>query len=113
MNTANRPKFNGEKIKEARELHGLTMKYLADTINVSRQSIANYETNKQIPRPEVIDALLPVLKVKWDFFMSPSMPIDDVPVFFRSLAAATSVARASEIRKLDLIKTIISIIKDF
>ena len=39
----------GEKIKERRKQAGLTQEQLAERLNVSRQAITKWETNKGIP----------------------------------------------------------------
>jgi Zn-dependent peptidase ImmA (M78 family)/transcriptional regulator with XRE-family HTH domain len=98
--------FNGEKIKEARELHELSMLRLASEVGVTRQSIHNYETGIQTPRPDVVEKLAATLKVKWDFFMEPSRQTSKT-TFFRSLAAATSVARQSAARWLDFVESVV------
>ena len=39
----------GEKIKERRKQAGLSQEQLAERLNVSRQAITKWETNKGIP----------------------------------------------------------------
>lgn len=100
-------KFNGRKITEARELHGLSATYVAGEVSISRQSLINYESGKQIPKPNVLNDLARVLKVKWNFFTLPSSPSIANPTFFRSLAATTSTARQIADRKLDFYEEVV------
>lgn len=46
--------FFGERLKEEREKRGWSQIYLAEKINVSRQSVSKWETGKNYPSIEVI-----------------------------------------------------------
>ena len=57
----------GRRIKEAREMNGLTQKQLAEEIGITSSSIANYENEVSHPKEEILYALLDVLKVDANF----------------------------------------------
>ena len=87
------PGFIGARLREAREARGMTAPSLADILGVSRQAISQYESDQQSPRPEIMEKLPGVLNVKPRFFFRPTDIADRAPLFFRSLSAATKVAR--------------------
>ena len=52
-----------DKVKRSRELRGFTQQTLADEINVSKRTIAAYETTGAKPRPATMRKLAAALKV--------------------------------------------------
>ncbi len=105
-------RFNGEKIKEARELRRMDITELSYRTGISRQSISNYENGGYTPKPDNMSLLSDVLKVKWSFFTQPSKSTDE-PIYFRSLSAATKIARVSAMRTLDMMEEIVGAIQNF
>ena len=63
-----------DKVKRSRELRGFTQQTLADEINVSKRTIAAYETTGAKPRPATMRKLAAALKVSVDY-----LTIDEVP----------------------------------
>jgi transcriptional regulator with XRE-family HTH domain len=47
----------GKKIKQLRQINGLTQQELADQLFVQRQTISNWETSKTVPKKEDIQAI--------------------------------------------------------
>ena len=62
-----------DKVKRSRELRGFTQQTLADEINVSKRTIAAYETTGAKPRPATMRKLAAALKVSVDY-----LTIDEV-----------------------------------
>jgi Zn-dependent peptidase ImmA (M78 family)/DNA-binding XRE family transcriptional regulator len=87
------PGFVGARLREAREARGLTPQQLADILGVSKQTVSQYETTTQTPRPEIMEKLPAVLNVKSRFFFRQPEPDEDTPLFHRSLKAATKLDR--------------------
>lgn len=62
-----------DKVKRSRELRGFTQQTLADEINVSKRTIAAYETTGAKPRPATMRKLAVALNVSLDY-----LTIDEV-----------------------------------
>ena len=52
----------GEQIREARRAKGLTQGTLADAMNVSRQAVSHWETNRTMPDAETLIRLSRLLE---------------------------------------------------
>ena len=46
-----------ETLKELRIHHGLTQDMLSSRLNISRQTLSNYETGKRVPDPDSLASL--------------------------------------------------------
>jgi transcriptional regulator with XRE-family HTH domain len=57
----------GEKIEEARELHGLSQRQLGEMVGVSARTIYSYEIKGAKPRPSTIRKLANTLKVSTEY----------------------------------------------
>jgi Zn-dependent peptidase ImmA (M78 family)/transcriptional regulator with XRE-family HTH domain len=88
------PGFLGSRLREARESRGLTTVALADLVGVSRAAISQYELGHALPRPEVMERLVDVLRFPASFFMSRRPGPSPKFVYYRSLASASKTARA-------------------
>ncbi len=64
-------KFNGNKLRLARLLSGMTQPQLGELISTSRQFIHQLESEVKNPAEDVLYALCEILHVKCDFFFSP------------------------------------------
>ena len=62
----------GDKIKELRNRTGLYQQELADIMNVSKSTIAMWETNKREPSSEMLVALANFFEVTTDFLLGVS-----------------------------------------
>ena len=60
----------GEKLREIRKKFGLSQEQLADMINVSRQAITKWETDKGIPDVTNLQELAKVFGVTVDYFLN-------------------------------------------
>ncbi len=59
----------GDKIKELRNRKGLYQQELADIMNVSKSTIAMWETNKREPSSEMLVALANFFECSTDYLM--------------------------------------------
>ena len=59
--------MNGERLKKIRKDRGFTQISLADTLGVSKGSVAMWETGKRNPEFETLDKLLSLLDVSYDY----------------------------------------------
>ena len=86
---------------QARESLGLTKVALATLVNVSGPTITNWESGKQNPEEEKLRALSTALNQPVHWFLREKPPSCQTPYFYRSLSAATKVAREATRTKLD------------
>ena len=64
--------FYGEKMKEIRELNGLSRKELADKLEITEQAVWQYENEKFLPRIEILNKLRDFFAVETRYFFTPS-----------------------------------------
>lgn len=70
--------FYGEKLKQLRELYGFSRKDLANKLDVSEQSIGQYENDQIAPRLDVMSKLSNIFNVGFEFFTHPVFVKEDV-----------------------------------
>lgn len=87
------PDFRGGRLIEAREARSMTGVALADLIGVTRTAVTQYEKGVQTPRPEVMERIVAVTNLPYDFFTREPEPSSVGVTHYRSLAAATKTAR--------------------
>lgn len=71
-----------DKLKNIRELRGLTQQDLANKVGLSRNTIVNFESGKRLPRVDDLVRIAKVLKVDPTvFFPIPTSPVqkEEVP----------------------------------
>lgn len=86
--------FNGEKLKEARLYNKLSITELADKLNVTKQMISKYESNKSEPSFEKSLLLTEILNYPREFFYSKEpFEIINEGTFFRSRLTATQKSK--------------------
>ncbi|MGZ9201795.1 MAG: helix-turn-helix domain-containing protein, partial [Caulobacteraceae bacterium] len=86
---------------------------LADMIAVTPQSVSQYESGRQAPRPEVLGQIASKLNVPISYFTRPPAEIDDAPIFWRCRATASKVARERAEIRLLWVKDILSYLGQF
>lgn len=64
----------GEQIKAARKRKGMTQDKLAEAVNVTRASVANWETGRRLPDVEMLIKLQEVLECRFDGSSQESAP---------------------------------------
>ena len=104
--TVGTPGFVHERLTEARESLGLTKVALSELIEVTPMAVSQYESGAQSPRPEVLDLVSSKLGFPRSFFLRKPMPEEESPIFWRSNAAATKIARQRGHRRLGWAKEI-------
>lgn len=86
--------FDGDKLKFARELNGLTLAEVAKKMNVSHQFVSKWEKGKSIPSFEQSVQLGNLLKLGRFFFFSPlDLPKSSGTTFFRRNVSVTKKNR--------------------
>jgi Zn-dependent peptidase ImmA (M78 family)/transcriptional regulator with XRE-family HTH domain len=108
--------FVGAHLRKARQIRGMTAMALADGLGLTKQAISNYETGRQSPSPDVADRIVDLLNLPMEFFLDKGSHKRDVsPRFWRSMAAATKVAREKAESKseklIDLTEVVESLIE--
>lgn len=82
--------FNGEKLKFARELNGLTLTDVAGEMDVSHQFVSRWEKGKSIPNFDQAVKLGSLLKTgRFFFFSNVDLPESTSATFFRRNASVT------------------------
>ncbi|MDP9412932.1 MAG: XRE family transcriptional regulator [Pseudomonadota bacterium] len=110
--TVGTPGFVSERLTEARESLGLTKVALSELIDVTPMAISQYESGTS-PRPEILDQVGQKLGFPRSFFLRAPLPDDDAPIFWRSNAAATKIARQRGLQRLKWSKEIASYLTDY
>jgi Zn-dependent peptidase ImmA (M78 family)/transcriptional regulator with XRE-family HTH domain len=105
--------FVGARLTEARQAFGLTKVALAEMVNVSPVAITQYENGPQSPRADVMDRLCDKLGFPRSFFLNRPARDEDSPLFWRSNASATKVARERCYPRLRWLKEITTYQKEF
>lgn len=99
--------FVGTMLAEARVSRGLTQTQLAELSGISKQSISNYEKDKQSPRLLTIEKLASALNVLPTFFHTQPIADENSPVYFRSLAKLTKREREKAKVKLNWLARVV------
>lgn len=96
------------RINQARVSRGVSLAELADLVDVSKQSIFQYETGKSKPSDRVLNDIASTLKYSADFFRRPVPSSCSIPsgIFFRSNKTAKQRdLKASEV-KIEILREI-------
>lgn len=64
--------FYGEKLQQLRELEGLSRKDLSRKLNVSEQTVGQYENNQIAPRLDILHEMKDLFQVDIEYLMTPS-----------------------------------------
>ena len=102
-------KVVASRITEARESRALSMEDLAESINVTRQTVSKYEKGVVSPSPDVLLDISKTLGFPVDFFYknNPGNSTTDGALFFRSNSSVrkkVKVACNYQIKWVDEIK---------
>lgn len=91
--------FDGDRLRQARQLAMRTKQSLAEPLGVSAAAIGQYESGATPPRAELIPVLARVLDVPREFFAAgrPQARLQTSDAYFRSLRSTTSKQRAKAI----------------
>jgi Zn-dependent peptidase ImmA (M78 family)/transcriptional regulator with XRE-family HTH domain len=107
------PGFLGARLKEAREARSMTGSSLADVLGVTRQAVSRYEAGELSPSPEVMHTICACLNLPHHFFFRPVRDYPDEPIFWRSMSAATKMARSRAKRRLRWLREMVFYLEEY
>lgn len=84
----------GERLKMARQMSGLSMRDLADRVDVSAMAISKYEKDQMMPGSDVLVRLAQALDVKVAFFLRPVTAELTAPAFRRRARLGVKAQKA-------------------
>lgn len=96
--------FNGTRLKAAREYNGMTISDVAEALNVSNQSISQFENNKTEPKQENVFRLSNLLGFPREYFYEKdNMDVSIGNTYFRSLTSTSKKERKAQVEKVRLL----------
>ena len=99
--------FNGARLKAARQYNALTIGDVAKALNVSNQSISQFENNKAEPKSENVFLLSNLLGFPRDFFYEQdNINVTIGNTYFRSLASTSKKERNAQVERVKLLSQI-------
>lgn len=103
-----------ERIKEAREARGLSLEALAESVGVTKQAVAQYETGQTSPSAEVMSKIIAETGQSLQFFiMAPVRPGEPGTPFWRSLKRMEHHHRRRILRRLQWANDICSLVSEY
>lgn len=105
--------FKGKRLTHAREARGITQTSLADMINISRAAISQYEKGQRFPSSDILKKIANTLNFPMHFFLQDISVRGCKPIFFRSMSAATKMARLSAKRRYEWLLDIVRYLREF
>lgn len=106
-------KFNGERLREAREARGFTILQLSESIGVTKQAVSLYENAKSGLTDETLGKIMTALNMPRQYFYKPTTPSLTSPIFYRSMATTTKRMRDRAERRLDWFREIVRYVCEF
>lgn len=106
------PQFVGERLREAREVRGITQVALGELLGVSTQAISKYEQGIASPHPNIMDKIPQTLNFPNQFFFS-HFVYEEETLFWRSMSATTVMARRRANHKLTWLQAISDYLQEF
>lgn len=85
--------FSPGRLREIREVRGLSQVQLAEMLDVTNAAISAYEKGRSRPSGAVLESVASRLAVPVDFFLRPERETRDGVVYYRSLSSATKRSR--------------------
>jgi Zn-dependent peptidase ImmA (M78 family)/DNA-binding XRE family transcriptional regulator len=106
--------FNGARLKAARQYNAMTIGDVAKFLDVTNQSISQFENNKIDPKPENLFALCNLLGFPREyFFEEDSSKITIGNTYFRSLSSTAKKDRNAQVEKVKLVAKIFEGIEEY
>jgi Zn-dependent peptidase ImmA (M78 family)/DNA-binding XRE family transcriptional regulator len=106
-------KFQGFRLREAREARALSQVALADLLGVSNASVSQYESGDQFPSAEIMARICERLNLPAHFFVASRPKREDPALFWRALTAANKVTRESHQRRYNWFREVIAVIAEY
>ncbi|WP_191559402.1 helix-turn-helix domain-containing protein [Metabacillus idriensis] len=113
MKVEQEAKFNPRRLREARLIRGLSIKELADKLNISKQAISQYELGDHTPKPETMMSIINTLKFPRNFFYREFKEQFVGNTFFRANATATKKSKETQFNKTLLAGYIYEYLSDY
>jgi Zn-dependent peptidase ImmA (M78 family)/DNA-binding XRE family transcriptional regulator len=107
------PGFIGARLREARDVRGVTAVVLSEGIGVSGQTISSYEQGRSSPSAPVLTAIAIELDLPETFFLRPVDDRERGTIFFRSMASASKRQRTRAIRRYGWLRNVVEYVSDF
>lgn len=99
--------FNGARLKSARQYNAMTIGDVAQALNVSNQSISQFENNKAEPKLENVFLLSNFLGFPREYFYEKDeMSVINNNTYFRSLASTSKKERNAQVERVMLLSKI-------
>lgn len=106
--------FNGNRLKSARLYRGLTVEELAAKVDITKQTVSQYENEKITPAFDKILALSKELSFPYEYFVQPdAVKIQSGSTYFRSLLKTNKKYRVEQVVKMEHLAKIFSILKEY
>lgn len=107
--------FNGNRLKSARQYRGLTVDELSQKINVTKQSVSQYETGKIENVPfDKIAAISNALNFPYQYFLQKNnFDIQTGATYFRSLMKTSKKYRLAQEIKMEHIAVIYAFLNEY
>lgn len=106
--------FNGERLRSARLYRGLTVEELAGKLDVSKQTISQYENSKIDTPFDKILMLSRELGFPYEYFIqSEAFKVKSGSTYFRSLLKTNKKYRIEQVTKMEHLAVIYSILKEY
>ncbi|WP_155298746.1 helix-turn-helix domain-containing protein [Deinococcus kurensis] len=104
--------FVGTRLKQAREVFGISVESLGDMLGVSRQAVDQFEKGKE-PSLEILLKLCSILSKPASYFMRPVISCyNEEAIFFRKLKKAPAVEIKSARSIADWIGEVVGLLDD-
>jgi Zn-dependent peptidase ImmA (M78 family)/DNA-binding XRE family transcriptional regulator len=112
--------FVGTSLTNIRILHGYTRKHLADLLQISEQSVWQYENGYTSPKLEVVNNLKKIFRVKSKYFYSEDFLLDKNGksniqvnhIAYRSEVINSILKTQSEAKHIEFISSFLQIIEE-
>ena len=107
--------FVGDRLREGRDVRGMTASALSTATSIPRSIISNYERGHHYPPPDRLDALAQALGLKTEFFFRPLEPSmrESQVVFERSRTSTTKAVRRSAEYRREWLREIVDFLGQF
>lgn len=106
--------FNGKRLRSARLYRGMTIEELATKLDVSKQTISQYENNRTETPFDKILAVSRELDFPYDYFLQPDVfNVKSGSTYFRSLLKTSKKYRVEHTVKMEHLAVIYSILKEY
>ena len=98
----NQQKFNGNRLKTARQYRGKSLSDLAKDVEVTKQAISQYENGECMPDDKIFFRIINVLNFPWNYFYEKdNNNIETQTTYFRSLLKTYKKDRIAQTMRIE------------